>query len=213
MSSFIVVGFLGLTSGRRVRSDVTRPDGTPLVLWHVIYDTCLICSHPPSLPAELRKYSPTGDTVLPDDTIAFVVAKAYVPPVHVSKTVLLDVMFLIPIPGDPSSTDYDERAPDFYTPLIFGIGTVATAQEALPNTPVFFPVTVSEFVRGSPKQSVLQYVFLFFPLRMSFIQFSSKVSPGQIHSQMEKCAHPKSWCNHQLYRYMLPGHTVRSSQR
>ena len=182
MSSFIVVGFLGLTSGRRMRSDSTRPDGTPISVWHVIYDTCLICSHPPSLPAELRKYSPSTDTILPDDTIAFVVAKAYVPSVDVSKTVLLDAMLLIPIPGDPSSPDYDERTPDLYTPLIFGIGTVAASQEALPNTPVYFPTTVSEFVRGSPKQTVLQYVFSSCSLRVLLTQLSFKLSAGQNHS-------------------------------
>ena len=158
MSSFIIVGFLGLTSGRRVRSDVTRPDGSPLVLWHVFYDTCIICSQPPSLPAELRKYSPISDIVYPDDTVAFVVAKAYVPPVNFSKTVLLDAILMIPVPGDPSSIEYDERVPDLCTPLVFGIGTVAAAQDSAPNTPVYFPTTVSDFVRGSPKQTVIQYV-------------------------------------------------------
>ena len=166
MSSFIIVGFLGLTSGCRVRSDVTRPDGTPLVLWHVIYDTCIICAQPPSLPAELQKYSPINDVVYPDDTVAFVVAKAYVPPVNISKTVLLDTILMIPVPGDPSSTEYDERVPDLCTPLVFGIGTVAAAHDSAPNTPVYFPTTVSEFVRGSPKQTVIQYVFVYYIVRM-----------------------------------------------
>jgi hypothetical protein len=171
MSSFIIVGFVGLTSGRRVRSDVTRPDGTPLVLWHVIYDTCIICAQPPSLPAELRKYSPINDVVYPDDTVAFIVAKAYVPPVNISKTVLLDTILMIPVPGDPSSTEYNERVPDLCTPLVFGIGTVATAQDSAPNTPVYFPTTVSEFVRGSPKQTLLQYVFIYYIVRMLLMVF------------------------------------------
>lgn len=121
MSSFIIVGFVGLTSGRRVRSDVTRPDGTPLVLWHVIYDTCIICAQPPSLPAELRKYSPINDVVYPDDTVAFIVAKAYVPPVNISKTVLLDTILMIPVPGDPSSTEYDEHVPDLQGGVVLKI--------------------------------------------------------------------------------------------
>jgi hypothetical protein len=71
-----------------------------------------------------------------------------VPPVNISKPVLLNAMLIIPVPGDPSSIEYDEHIPDLYTPLVFGISTVAVAHDSTPisNTPVYFPTTVTLFV-------------------------------------------------------------------
>src|SRR5580698_4361107 len=75
MSSFVVVGFFALHSGHRVRTPITRADGATTAIWHVHYAMALNCQQPPSLPAELRNYSPVNDVVLPDDTVAFVLAK------------------------------------------------------------------------------------------------------------------------------------------
>ncbi|KAF8473658.1 hypothetical protein DFH94DRAFT_655147, partial [Russula ochroleuca] len=80
MSSFILIGFFALTGGRRVRFDVARPNGSPVTICHMLYNTSVICSREPGeLSAEVRKYSPVGEAPLPDNTVAFMVAKAFVP--------------------------------------------------------------------------------------------------------------------------------------
>ena len=161
MSSFIVVGYFGLSSRRRLRSDVTRADGSTAAIWHVYYDTCLMCSGSPTLPAELRKYSTVNDAILVDDTVAFVVAKAFIPPGNLPGNVLLDAFHVVPMSGDPSSEDYEAHLPDFPLHLVFALGTVTAPHETLPGGMVTFPLLLSEYVRGSMRESILQYVFVF----------------------------------------------------
>jgi hypothetical protein len=143
---------------------VTRSDGNSSAIWHVYYDTCLICSQGPAIPTELRKYSPVNNTTLQDDTVAFVVARAFAPPRGVFGKVLLDAYHIVPMPGDPSSDSYDEQLPDFPNPLVFAMGVVTSRPATcdtvpgLPGSVMTFTLTLSEYVRGGAKESTLEYV-------------------------------------------------------
>jgi hypothetical protein len=156
MSSFLILSFFVLLSGRRVRTAITKADGTSTGIWHVHYETALTCQEPPSLPAELRNYSPVNDTVFQDDTVAFVMAKAYAPPGNVAGNVLLDAIHVVLLPGDPLDDSYDEHLPDFPYPIVLGLGTVTSSVETLPDGRFSFPVSLSDYMRGNLKQSVLQ---------------------------------------------------------
>jgi hypothetical protein len=158
MSTFTVAGFFGLTAGQRVRTEVPRSNGTSQGVYHIHYVTSVNTSQSGAVPAELRKYSPPHDSVLQDDTIAFVVAKAYVPMGKTTGNVLLEASHIFPVPGDPRSPEYEERVPDFCCPYIFAQGICTGEHTEKDGGIVTFPVTVSDYIRGSTKQSTLQYV-------------------------------------------------------
>jgi hypothetical protein len=147
MSSFTVLGFFALASGRRLQ---TLKPGTTTRTWHAHYTTTIQCINPPYLPADLRIYSPINDIVHADDTIAFVVARLYVPP---TGDVLLDAIRIVPCPGDPSNDSYDETVPNFQFPMVYGLGVVSSVHETLPNGSTVFPVTLTEYVRDTSQQS------------------------------------------------------------
>jgi hypothetical protein len=159
MSCFLVQGL----SGSQVCTAITKADGMSTGIWHVHYDTALTCQDPPLLPAELRNYSPINDTVFQDDTVAFVMAKAYVPPGNVVGNILLEAIHIAPLLGDPSDDSYDEHMPDFPYPIVFGLGTVTSSVETFSGSRISFPVSLSNYVRGNLKQSILQSV----PLSLS----------------------------------------------
>ena len=127
-------------------------------IWHVHYNTALTCQDLPLLPAELRNCSPVINTVFQDDTVTFVMAKAYVPPGNVAGNILLEAIHITPLPGDPSDDSYDEHMPDFPYPIVFGLGTVSSSVETFSDGRISFPVSLSDYVRGNLKQSVLQSV-------------------------------------------------------
>lgn len=162
MSSLIFVGLFSLQAGRRVHSSFTKRNGEKMTVSHAHYTTAVICRNPPQLPAELRVYSRANDIILPDETVAFVIAKGFIPPSNVPGDLLLDAMHVAPFPGNPAGDNYDDCLPDFHWPLLFGVGNVSGPSNVLGNHQVAFPVTLSEYVRGSPRQSSVQSVFPFF---------------------------------------------------
>ncbi|EDR08113.1 uncharacterized protein LACBIDRAFT_297814 [Laccaria bicolor S238N-H82] len=101
MSSLLIIGFFALASGRRLA--ITKP-GAKSRTWYCYYSTTIQTSTGNILPADLRIYSPINDVVHPDNTIAFVIAKAYIPP---NDTTFLDVLHLAICPGDPSSVVFE----------------------------------------------------------------------------------------------------------
>lgn len=165
MSSLIFVGLFSLRGGRIVETAFTKRSGEKGTISHAYYDTAVVCRHAPHLPAELRVYV-RGTELIPDETVAIVVAKGYVPPGDVAGDLLLDALYIAPFPGDPTgdSVEYDRSLPDFHWPLLFGLGSVSGASTELPNGQVTFPVTTSEYVRGSTKSSTLSYALCLFVL-------------------------------------------------
>lgn len=152
MSSFTIVGFFALTSGRRLQT--IRP-GTTTRTWHAHYTTTVQCVSPPYVPADLRIYSPMNDILHADNTIAFVVARVHVPQ---SGDILLDAIRIVPCPGDPSLDSYDDTVPDFQFPLVYGLGVVSSPHETLPNGSTGFSVALTEYVRDANQQSNVRYV-------------------------------------------------------
>ena len=91
-------------------------------------------------------YSDRYLTVFQDNTVAFVLAKAYVPPGNIAGNVLLEAIHVVPLLGDPSDESYDERMPNFPYPLVLGLGTVTSSVETLPDGRISFPVSLSDYV-------------------------------------------------------------------
>ncbi|KAJ7200386.1 hypothetical protein GGX14DRAFT_341790, partial [Mycena pura] len=90
--------------GRRV---ATKPPGAMYPVHHVHYVTSLKTASNDSETypaATLRVYSAAGDAPLPDNTVAFVVAKAFAP---TGKPLELDALFISAVPGNANDDDYD----------------------------------------------------------------------------------------------------------
>ena len=158
MSSFSVIGFLGLANAECIASP--RPNGREV--WHCFYATTLQCSSGIEIPAKICIYSPFNDVVHMNNTVAFVIAKAFCPP---NDLVLLDAYHIFPVPGNPADEEeYESRAPDCPHPFMSGIGIVSGRAEVLADgITKIFPVVVNEYVRDSVKTSTVQFVF-FHPL-------------------------------------------------
>jgi hypothetical protein len=157
MSTFIIMGYFSLRSGRRVRTEV-RTNGTSKVVYHMHYDTSVDCSQSSPFSAELRKYSPPHDTVLQDDTIASVIAKAYIPPGNVPGSIILEAIRMAPV---PVKSGYMDPESEFRYPTVFAHGTVTGEHEGGQGGEVMFPMTTSNYVRGSTKQTTLACVLRF----------------------------------------------------
>ncbi|KIJ58462.1 hypothetical protein HYDPIDRAFT_64631, partial [Hydnomerulius pinastri MD-312] len=144
-----VFGFFGVAAGRRVTS---QKPGASTKTYHCFYSTALHCTSGVSFPAELRVYSPFNDSVLPDNTVAPVIAKAHFPGGIPKENVLLKASHVIPLPGDPSSDTYENSLPDSPYPFVAGLGSVPSRTETLADgVSKGFTVVSSDFVRDSMK--------------------------------------------------------------
>ena len=141
-------------NGHRVETQNKKMDGSIVVTNHDVYTSCVICSDSISMPAEVRKYSTSKDIILQDKTVAYIVAKLNVPPA--GGPILIEAWHVAPVPGDPSSDEYNSHIPDFLRPIVVGLGVVAAGPDALPGGAVTFPVTVSDYVRGGVKESTVR---------------------------------------------------------
>jgi hypothetical protein len=128
MSSFSAFGFFALAQGKRV---ATYPAGATFPIHHNHYITSLKSNSDdvPNPSATLRVYSVSGDAPLPDNTIAFVVAKVSA---LTGKPVEMDVLYLAAFPGDPNDDQYEVR---FDLALV--IVLIPSGQERIPACPVF----------------------------------------------------------------------------
>jgi hypothetical protein len=158
MSSLFFVGFFSLHAGRRVKTSYTKRNGDKRSAWHAHYKAAVRCRNSSDLPAEVRVYSPY-DAIYSDNTFAFIIAKGFVPPANVGGEILLDAMHVAACPGNPADDNYRDSLPDFRWPSIFAFGNVSAPPTELPNRQVRFPISVSEYVRGSVKQSTIECVF------------------------------------------------------
>ncbi|KAJ7934517.1 hypothetical protein B0H13DRAFT_2488354 [Mycena leptocephala] len=129
MSSFNVFGFFALTAGKRV---TTQPPGATILFTTI---TTRPVSNPP-----LNLYAP-----VPDNTIAFVVAKAFA---AIGKPVELEALYMSAMPGMKQF-----QSVQFYL-RCRSHSTESNAQVLADNTKVF-TVTTSDYVGGSPKNSTV----------------------------------------------------------
>lgn len=157
MSSSIVVGFLALAGGERVR---TVKAGSTTAIYHCVYNTTIQTTSGVLFPASLRVYSPYKDVALPDNTVAFVIAKASIPASVPGETILLEAVRAVAVPGDPADDDYESRVPDFPHPVIIGLGLVSTPPRVLSDgSSKAFAVVSSDYVRDSRLETSVCCVF------------------------------------------------------
>ena len=149
MSLFTLIGFLALTGGKRVVSTKLSK------VFYCFYTTTIQCSGSVDIPAEIHIYNPYNDIPYADDTIAFVIAKAFCPP---NDTALLDAYHLVPVPGNPTEMEYElQHVPDCPYPFASGIGAVSGTEVLADGVTKAFSIVVSDYVRDSIKSSTVQY--------------------------------------------------------
>ncbi|KAI6117168.1 hypothetical protein EDD17DRAFT_1484632, partial [Pisolithus thermaeus] len=91
--------FLVLVGGEHLRKSVKT--GSVTLAYHSIYGMTIQCTSGVIYPASLCIYSPFNDVILPDNTVAFIEAKASVPVSIPRDHVLLKTFLLIPLQGAP----------------------------------------------------------------------------------------------------------------
>ncbi|KAJ6625724.1 hypothetical protein B0H10DRAFT_2000340 [Mycena sp. CBHHK59/15] len=153
MSSFNAIGFFALAAGQRLS---TQRPGAEFAIHHCHYQTSLKSSNGHNIAAKLRIYS---STVLPDDTVAFVVAKVSVP---TGQLVELDAFIVVPFPGDPRSPDYEDAIPEIPV-FLYGVGHIPAnhSHQILTdehNGAKAFTVVLSDYVDGRLQGSTVQCV-------------------------------------------------------
>ena len=160
MSSITLTGFFGLLHGKHV----SRPKAgnSSVVVHHAVYSSIIQCTlsdvgeQPMAIPAEIRLWCPPSQPLHPDNTVAFVVAKAYIPsPGSLPNMALLDALYLVPFPGDADADEYEDHIPDFPNPLVAALGTVSASGSDLSTGHHCFPLSVREYVRDKNKNSVI----------------------------------------------------------
>lgn len=149
MSSLAFMGFFCLAEGKRVMT--TRPNSTRI--WHAHYTSTVQCADGTFLPANIRVYSPMNDVPHPDNTIAYVYARA-----HITNdlTVLMDASEIIACPGDPDDDSYQDSVPDMPNPFLIALGHVSGKASHLPDGSRSFPLAASEYVRDNTHLSTIR---------------------------------------------------------
>ncbi|KAI6135878.1 hypothetical protein EDD17DRAFT_1426587, partial [Pisolithus thermaeus] len=104
MSLLMVCGFVAVAEGCYV--SLMKPNATAKT-YYCLCSTALHCARDVSFPGKIHIYSPSNDVILPDNTVGFLVVKAYFPPGIPGEKVLLEVSHLMPMPGDPASETYE----------------------------------------------------------------------------------------------------------
>jgi hypothetical protein len=156
MSTLLLTGFLGVANGRREMTSRPGRERKEVRICHVHYTTSLQCIDGSALAAELRVYTASAtEPILPDNTVAYVVAKCHFP---IHEVALLDAFYLAKVPGDVNDERYEDHVPDIPIPFVFGVGQVAG--EVPMSSPVLkcVAVSVSEYVRDEVKHCDVQYI-------------------------------------------------------
>ncbi|KAJ7689854.1 hypothetical protein B0H17DRAFT_1134783 [Mycena rosella] len=165
MSSFNILGFFQLKGGRRISTQ--KPESTFLT-WHAHYNSDIWCTTANSrVPAEIRLYTSSTTPLLPDGTVAFAMCAA---PSSANHCFFLDVPNLIVMPGDPTSSTYDDHLPNENTAFTYGVGRISGGPQILDDghSSRVVTVAVSDFVRGETRTSTIQTPV---PATNSMVQF------------------------------------------
>ena len=152
MSSFFLNGFFAVKSGRRVVMQHVVNEST-MKTNYIHYQTALQCTTGVSYGAELRVFATSQSTILPDDSVVHVVAKAEINP---GTDAFLEANSFSVIPGDPSADDYEDHVPDDLYPHVFILGQV------MKEIPIDMKITAytimaSDYIRDNPSQSLIQF--------------------------------------------------------
>ncbi|KDQ23458.1 hypothetical protein PLEOSDRAFT_162504 [Pleurotus ostreatus PC15] len=150
MSTVTIFGFFGLANSK---PSVSQSSGSSRS-YHTHYSTVIQCSAGCSLPADVRIYAPLTTPALPDNTVAFIVARAHFPP---DEPAALDAYHIIPMPGDPNSDAYEDSLPDCPFPFVFLIGHVPVEPVVNGNIKTT-TVHAQEYVRNTIRLSTVECV-------------------------------------------------------
>ncbi|KAK7022214.1 hypothetical protein R3P38DRAFT_3195598 [Favolaschia claudopus] len=150
--SCVLAGFFPVRQG--TKTTVSRGEkSTP----YFVYETTLYCLNGVRSAAALRVYASESYPV-PDDTVLYVVAKAVFP---VGQNILLEAIRAAPVPGDPSSDEYQLQIPDMMVPTIVAVGHVSSMQQKLSDkySSRAFTVNTGDYVRDQRQTCTIQAVY------------------------------------------------------
>lgn len=158
MSSFTLFGLFPLSGGRSVSRP--KPKDSNATYRFFLYRSTIQCVSGAEIPAEVSIFPEPGQQPLPDNTVAFLLARAYIPD---SGDAILDVIHMYPFPGDPTSDHYEDNIPDILHPYAVAVGHVSGNGIVLADgQSKSFPISASQYVRDGPRASTLRSVFSFY---------------------------------------------------
>ncbi|KAI6122426.1 hypothetical protein EV401DRAFT_2166869, partial [Pisolithus croceorrhizus] len=128
MSATIVFSFFTLANSEHVK--MFRAS-LSMATYHCIYKTMIQCTSGVVFPAMLHVYSPFNDVVLSDNTMAFMLAKAAIPANVSGEPVLLKGIYVIPVPSNANTEDYEHHIPNFPHPMIVALGLLSSQPKIL----------------------------------------------------------------------------------
>jgi hypothetical protein len=144
-----------LVNGHREKMTKPGREQKEVHVYHTHYTTSLQCLDRGAISADLRVYCTPADPILPNDTVAFVVAKCNLIP---HETSLLEALYVTKVPGDPRDESYEERVPDIPIPFVFAVGQVLGTVPMADGGVKCFAVNISEYVRDDLKYCAIQCV-------------------------------------------------------
>lgn len=166
--SCLIAGIFCLANGKRIAVPSKK---STFSLFFTFYDSDILGIDEISYPAQIRIYSsPTGPSVLADDTLIYLVGRLAVPgpPAEIDargssqnepSPAHIDVIFHAAFPGDPSDPSYDSHVPPF-PPYVFSIGHVRSTAQLLGDGALrAFPMATSEWVRDAAQPFVISAAF------------------------------------------------------
>ncbi|KAI6122427.1 hypothetical protein EV401DRAFT_1951436 [Pisolithus croceorrhizus] len=177
MSSLIMFGFFCVSDGCHMPS--LKPDST-CNSCYMCYNAAIYASAGGSMQAQIVMKGSFSDGVVTDHTMVFVVGKAYLPAASAREQALLDALYFVPLPGDPSSDAYEFVLPQWTVPFLVGLGRVVSSFARSNSCHSSVSVLCSDFVWDGKMSSKLicsfdnsllpPYCISSFP-RSSLVQF------------------------------------------
>jgi hypothetical protein len=101
--------FFAVTAGKNEFTSHSVPgDLNPRQTQHIIYTTSIQCLSGLAIPAKLCVFTQSHSTILPNETVVYVMAKMEVTP----SMVFLNSLSLTVVPGDIGKESYQDNLPD-----------------------------------------------------------------------------------------------------
>jgi len=153
--SFTVTGFFALANGRQEVLTSSNNKQTT----YCTYDSSFTCSDSTSCPIIIRHFSPQH-TLSSDNTIVFLIAKAGFP-TTITNAIVFQALYFFPLPGLPSSEDYENSAPEMLHPVASIIGHVTTPLSPSMDLPRRFTMLTSSYISTGNVTSTVTCVSIF----------------------------------------------------
>lgn len=160
MSMTVVSGLFVLSNPIRIAAASDKPNAPKN---YIQYSTSIITQNEyfHDFPATLRYYSPakpfkndkrTYLGELPSGTAVISIAKLAIVPSKEQRisNAVLEAIDMFPVPGDVNDDEYEDRAPSFQFPYLFGVGHITGSGTDLGGgAGRVFPAVVEQYVCGS----------------------------------------------------------------